>query len=136
MKNLIFCTCVAFLALNLNSRSEASGSYDSPSKSAPSGPSTRAEGNRPASVDTEKYRMGQNLYLGKTTLPDEIISAKLLEKQSRSLEKYKKNLPRTLPKVFVDRLDVGKFAGRLKKKEYDSLLYYFNLRYVRPISRG
>ena len=38
--------------------------------------------------------------------------------------------------MIVDRLNVGKYAGCLTKKEYDSLLYYFDLRYVRPISRG
>ena len=136
MTKLRFCTLAVFITLNLNSRSEASGSYDSPSRPAPSRPPSRAEANRPASVDTEKYRVGQSIFLGKTDLPDEVISTKLLEKQTRSLEESKRNLPRILPKMIVDRLNVGKYAGRLTKKEYDSLLYYFDLRYVRPISRG
>jgi hypothetical protein len=116
MKTVLFSTLVVFLALNLNSRSEASGSYDSRPSPGPSGSAKRSEANRPVSVDTEKYSLGHKIFLGKIELPDKIISTKLLEKQTRSFEKYKKKLPESLRGVIVDRLSVNKLAGRLNRK--------------------
>ncbi|AWT59949.1 MAG: hypothetical protein DF168_01147 [Candidatus Moanabacter tarae] len=136
MDKIIFCALTLIITLNTNSRAEASSSNDFSSGAAPVGSPSKLEGTHTVFFDTEKYTTGRSIFLGEIGLPDTVYSVKLLEKQLHSLERYKKNLPRNLPKAISDQLDIGKYAGRLTRREFDSLLYYFDFRYVRPISRG
>lgn len=135
MDKIIFCALTLIITLNTNSLSEASRSNDSPSGLTPEESPSKLEESYAVFFDTDKYNTGRSIFLRKIDLLDDVISVKLLKKQLRSLEKYKKNLPRTLPKVICDQLDTGKYAGRLTRREFDSLLYYFDFRYVRSNSR-
>ena len=135
MDKIIFCALTLIITLNANSRSEASSSNDFSSGTVSAGSPSKFEENYSVLFDTEKYTTGRSIFLGEMDLPDAVISVKLLKKQLQALEKYKKNLPRNLPKVIFDQRNIGKYAGRLTRREFDSLLYYFDFRYVRSISR-
>ncbi len=78
-----------------------------------------------AKFDEKLYYLGKDIYEDKIKLPENQVSEKAFEEQSRILKKLKKKLP---VKV-VNNLDRAEFVGRLEIDQMDSLIYFLKMRY-------
>ena len=76
-------------------------------------------------IDGARYNLGRNLYLGKVDLPETPINEEKYVVQNKILSVIKEGLPKSV----VVKLDEADLAGRLNKKQFDSLRYYLNKRY-------
>lgn len=75
--------------------------------------------------DEKRYYLGKDIYEDKIKLPENPVSEKAFEEQSRTLKKLKKKLP---VKV-VNNLDKAEYVGRLEIDQMDSLIYFLKMRY-------
>ncbi len=75
--------------------------------------------------DEKLYYLGKDIYEDKIKLPENQVSEKAFEEQSRILNKLKKKLPEEV----VNNLDRAEFVGRLEIDQMDSLIYFLKMRY-------
>ncbi len=75
--------------------------------------------------DEESYYLGKEIYENKIKLPENQVSKKAFDEQSRTLKKLKKKLPAEV----VNNLDKAEYAGRLEIDQMDSLIYFLKMRF-------
>ena len=75
--------------------------------------------------DDKSYYLGKDIYENKIKLPENHVSEKAFDEQSRILNKLKKKLP---VKV-VNNLDKAEFIGRLEIDQMGSLIYFLKMRF-------
>ncbi len=123
---LIFFSLTFLPVIYLN----GSGSYNNqPTHSGPAYQSQRLE-NAPLVIDSERYHLGQQIYSGKLKLNSHGMTENQnrIRKQTKMLNRLKKRLPLEVAESF----DVQSFAGKLNNKQFWSLKYYLDVRYVYP----
>jgi len=75
--------------------------------------------------DEKSYYLGKDIYENKIKLPENHVSEKAFDEQSRTLNKLKKKLPVEV----VNNLDKAEFIGRLEIDQMGSLIYFLKMRF-------